>query len=147
MRYSHRMDAQQRQRAGKAVAAAMDTQGLSPQQLAKMSGVAVVTVRDLCSGKRWPWTSKRNAIELALGWEIGRIAQVAKGNVTELQVAHGVSECVDPTHGLSVRDALAAVLEASELSPARQAKVVAYYLELVEDQAGTEGSTRRSTAL
>lgn len=120
----------------------MDTQGLTAQQLADMSGVAVVTVRDLCNGKRWPWTTKRNAIELALSWETGTIAQIAKGNsdsppdeppprdrLDELEELVG-----DPTRGLPVRDALAALLECSELSEARQAKVVAFYLDMLEDQ-------------
>lgn len=114
----------------------MDRQGLTQQQLADMSGVAVVTVRDLCSGKRWPWTSKRNAIEVALGWETGRIAAVAKGN------AASVSQ-PDPFEGLSIREALQAVLARSPLSQSRQLKVVAYYLDLEEQQEGRDNEVRR----
>lgn len=129
------MDDLQRRRAGQAVADEMDRQGLSPQQLADMSGVAVVTIRDLRAGKRWPWTQKRNAIELALGWDTGTIAQIAKGNAA-----------VDPPtpalEDLSVEDALRLVLDRSELSPARVSRVVTYYLEQVEDQQHRDSGVR-----
>lgn len=108
----------------------MDAQGLTTQQLARMSGVAEVTIRDLCNGRRWPWTTKRNAIELALEWDTGRIAQIAKGN----EDPDGVLNLA----GMDVQTALSELLERSTLSPARRAKVLALYLELVEDQERAE---------
>lgn len=124
----------------------MDRQGLTVQGLAKMSGVAAVTIRDLCNGKRWPWTEKRNAIEFALEWPTGRIAQIAKGN-EEYDTGTDVSLDELPVH-----EALAELLrQRTSLSPARRTKLVAAYLELVEDQeradAGGGSGPRRSTAL
>lgn len=128
------MDDQQRARAGQAVAMAMDQHGWSYNQLAAMSEVAAVTIRDLCSGKRWPWTAKRNSIEAALGWETGRIAQIAKGNVTNDHRPNAGTGCADPTHGMTVEDALIELLTHSDLSRARRAKVLAFYLDMLEDQ-------------
>jgi transcriptional regulator with XRE-family HTH domain len=142
------MDEQQRRRAGRAVAAEMDRQGLTVQKVADMSGVAAVTIRDLCNGKRWPWTQKRNAIERALTWPTGRIAQIAKGNEE-----YDADDVVAPTD-LPVHEALDQLLrQRSPLSRARRAKLVATYLELVEDQeradegGGGRGPRRDRAAL
>lgn len=98
-----------------------------------MAGVTTNTVRDLCNGKRWPWTSKRAAIELALGWETGRIAALATGEAVPSDT-HRPRRCPDPTHGLDVREALTNLLEHSDLTPARRVKVLGYFLEQQEEQ-------------
>ena len=121
------MDAQQRRRAGRAVAAEMDAQGMTLQGLSDDSGVAVTTIRDRCNGKRWPWTQKRNDIEAALGWDTGTIAAIAKGNGGN---GNGNGDLAD----MPVEEALTELLERSPLSPARRAKVFALYLEMIEDQ-------------
>ncbi len=127
------MDAQQRARAGRAVQEEMDRQGLTLQRLAEMSRVAPVTLRDLISGKRWPWASKRQAIEASLGWEPGRIAQIAREPAA-----------LPVLEGSSVEESLEALLKRSELTPSRRARVMAAYLSEVEEQQRQAEAMRRS---
>lgn len=131
------MDAEQRRRAGEAVARAMDEQGLTTAQLAEMSQVAPVTIRDLTSGKRWPWTSKRNAIEFALEWDAGTIAQIAKGHLS----ATGEVDPAELLEGHEVDEALEVLLRHSPLTRARRTRVMACYLAELEEQQRLEGTT------
>lgn len=121
----------------------MAAQGLSVQRLADMSNVAPVTVRHLIAGKRWPWPAKRNAIEASLGWDPGRITKIAQGQVQvpgelpHLTVHHGSKDAV------VLQRELEQLLEESELSRARRVKLVAYFLELLEDQQRSRPPERR----
>jgi transcriptional regulator with XRE-family HTH domain len=144
------MDEAQRRRAGAAVEREMEAQGLTLQDLSEMSGVALVTIRDLIRGRRWPWTSKRYAIELALEWPGGRIAEIAKGNYPAApgegersQLGATMAEMLDALvrdHG--AQGVLEELLRHTELSPARRARAVATYLELVEEQQHAGGGRR-----
>lgn len=73
------MDEERARIAAAAVDEARENVGWTPQQLADAARVDVTAVRDFLNARRWPRTKTRNAIEAALEWPTGRIAQIAHG--------------------------------------------------------------------
>ncbi len=108
------MDMEQRRTAAAAVRQAMDSAGLEAPQLAALADISVETVRDFLACRRWPRTSKRNAMEKQLGWEPGRIAAVAR------QASAAVE-----------RDPVQAALEQTELSTEERLEVLGLYLDIL----------------
>lgn len=71
------MTPEQRERAGRAVAARMHRRGLTAAALARTSSVSERTIRRLVRGERWPTADVRNSIEEALDWKRGTILRHA----------------------------------------------------------------------
>ena len=113
------MEWTQRQAAAAAVREAMQARGWEAPQLAAKAGISVETVRDFLAARRWPRAGKRADMERALGWEVGRISEIA--------------DTAEP-EGDPVRLAL----DRSELRPEDRYAVLSVYLELLH-RARREG--------
>jgi len=65
--------------ARRAVEAEMGDRGWDIQRLSQEAGLDPGTVGDFLSGARWPRIPTRGSIERALGWQPGRLAEIADG--------------------------------------------------------------------
>lgn len=68
-----------RRRVRVAVRAAMGTRGWNIQQLIDASGLDRSTLADFLDGKRWPQSRTLGALERALEWPVGAIAEMLEG--------------------------------------------------------------------
>ncbi len=114
------MEPENRRRAAAAVALAMERNRWSADDLAEEASIGVDTVQDFLSARRWPRRASRNAIEDALGWDPGRIAEVA-------------AQANEPAGG-DDEDRL----DLSALSPRNRHRLMAFYYELLENQEGDD---------
>lgn len=99
----------------------MHARGWESPQLAARAGISVETVRDFLAARRWPRAGKRSAMETALGWAQGRIAEIA--------------DTAEP-EGDPVRLAL----DRSELHPEDRYQVLSLYLELLHRRRRANGN-------
>lgn len=98
-----------------AVEAAAGEKGWNTKDLAGAADVDPATVADFLRASRWPRNVTRAAIEKALGWPVGSIAQIAQGGAA-------------PVASSSAHDAPAVddlVAEVSQLTPRQQDAVLA----------------------
>lgn len=114
------MDPEGRRRAGTAVEEARNAANMTRGDLADQAGVSIDTIRDLVSGKRWPWPGSRQRIEQALHWPPGRLTQIATGDTTP--------------HAQPDADSGDMQLDLTALTPTNRYKVLAYYHERLEEQ-------------
>lgn len=121
------MDEEGKARAAAYVREEMARRGWTPERVADEAAVDVSTVRTLLKGERWPWTSKRNAIELALDLPQGSIELTATGLHEQ--------KSVDPVEK-AVRE--------SRLSRANQHKLIGAYFEMLESEPPPASDERRS---
>lgn len=117
------MDVTQRQAAAAAVREAMHARGWEAPQLAARSHISVETVRDFLAARRWPRAGKRSQMEAALGWQQGRIAEIA-----------------DSSQPLG--DPVAMALERTDLNAEDRYAVLTLYLELLQRSRRRESEAR-----
>jgi transcriptional regulator with XRE-family HTH domain len=103
---------------------------MSRRDLARTAGVDVATIVDFLAGSRWPRLGTLGKIDVALGWEVGHLDRVSRGEVPSSPVsglgedADGVMLDVDHETLAALtseeRDEAIAVAKASFLERARQ---------------------------
>ena len=57
----------------------MGERGLTQEALAEKAGVDPTTVNAFLKGRNWPQVRTRAKLEVALGWPVGMLAQIAAG--------------------------------------------------------------------
>ena len=111
------MDEAGRRRAGEYLAGQASRHGWSVARLALEAGLDPQTVRALIEGERWPWAIKRQAMEQAVGLEVGTLELVARGLLGD--------EDVDPVEQ---------AIQESELTRGNKAKLLGTYYDMIDQQ-------------
>lgn len=113
-----KMSAEERRRAADYALRVMRDRGLGDDSrwLAHLAEVDPSTVRTFLDGETWPRTSSRQAIEKALGLELGMLTAAARGGVP------------------AGRDAVKVAIEGSALTEANRLRLMATYLDMLDDQ-------------
>lgn len=70
-----------RAEASRAVQRAVDAQW-NREEFAELAGISRKTLVDFIEGRRWPHGPNRTKVEAALGWPVGRIADIATGRAS-----------------------------------------------------------------
>ena len=100
----------------------MARQGYTAAAVATLAGVDEGTVRSFVNGERWPWASKRAAIERVLGLKTGTFELVARG----------ISE--RPARPEPEGDSVEVAIRQSDLTRANQHKLIGAYYEMLDEQ-------------
>lgn len=117
------MDQKARARAVDFVLQVMSDRGVDVTTLSHQARVDPGTLRTFLDGQRWPWAKSRAAIEEALGIPSGAIELAARGILQERE-----------------GDPVERAIEASRLTRANKHKLIAAYIDLLDQQEGVRGA-------
>lgn len=114
------MDQPGKERAARLLRDAATARGMSPLEVAVLTGIDSGTVNDFWTAKRWPRVGTRKALEDTLGLAAGDFERAARGEGgTDLDTD------IDP---------VAVAIERSGLTRANRAKLLGYYYELADSE-------------
>lgn len=111
------MDTDGKRRAGAYFATQAARLGWSAAKVAEEAGIDAGTVRTFMEGESWPWPAKRQAMERAVGLELGTLELAARDL---LPTAH-----VDPVER---------AIQESSLSRGDRAKLLSLYYDMIDEQ-------------
>ena len=121
------MNDEQKRRAANYVLRAMSQRGWDRVALTGEAGLDPQTVRTFLAGETWPQTSKRQAIEQALGMAYGTLELAARGILEPEPQEEG--------------DEVERAVRRSRLTRANQHKLIGSYYDMLDSQ-GTSGEVR-----